>query len=232
MGRSELIHYDESRKGKELFFPEGPSKKASAPRSKFFELVGDPSQIIKVGVHNFDANETMNMLERFSLVRNNVRMTKLPNGYFTEKDVVTGSVVPFYPDTTSLYQILETHNVEELLKHYQRDDDPVHNLFLFFDENLDRLEELVDNGLYYTDFNHGNILFSNNESHLIDFDPGYVRTASKENYKAVLDSYDLLLFIALKRFELLDLCTYKSKNFKAMRKRLEKVENKVRRRMH
>ena len=227
----ELIHYDESRKGKELFFPAGPSKKSTAPRSKFFELVGDPTQIIKVGVYNFDANETMNMLERFSLVRNNVKMTKLPNGYFTEKDEVTGTVVPFYPDTTSLHEILETHDVYELQNHYYKSDDPVHNVFMLLGENLDRLEELVDNGLYYTDCNTGNILFSGGESHLIDFDPGYVRMPSKENAKVILDSYDTLMFVTLKRLGLIDLCAYKPKDFKAMRKRLEKVENKVRRRM-
>ena len=93
---------------------------------------------------------------------------------------------------------------------------------------LDIIEELKDNSIRYTDCNPGNLVLKNNQVHLIDFDPNYVHfDFDKKNMRKLLESYDDLFFVLSKRFELIDMTAFYPKDFKAMRKRLTKVENKI-----
>ncbi len=232
MERASVIRYNESNKGQELFFRQNGNKSANASKSRFFRLLDDPNQIIKYSVTELDVPKTVSLIERFSLVKDQVTKTKLPNALYEENGLVKGTVVPFFENGISLYEIAETHSLEKLSEHYKRDDDNVHNLFLMMRDILGIIEELKDYGFYYTDSNMGNFIFKDNQVHLIDFEPLYMREASKENLKIVLKWYDELLFIVNKRFNLIDLPVYKPKDFKSMSKRLDKVENKVRKNMH
>ena len=227
-----LLCYDESDKGEEIILSEGPRKKTDSSKSQFFRVINDPNHIIKYSVTGLNVDATVKMLGHFQLVKNSVTMTDLPTSLYKEDGKITGIVIPYYENGQSLYNISETHSLEELSKYFKHDDDELHNLFILLSNILDILEELKDNDILYTDSNMGNFIFKDNKVHLIDFEPPYVlHEQNKENIKKVLHWYDTLMFLLNRRFELIELCSYKPKDFEHMRKRLVKVENKVRKSM-
>lgn len=228
MSNDWLKYYDETSKGEELFFTDAPKKKNLSEKSRFFRVIGEPDKIIKYSITGLDVNKTMEMLERFHLVKDNVTKTKLPDSLYLENDQISGTVPPFFGDSPSLYIIGETHSLSTLSEHYKKDDNEVHNFFILLRDILDVIEELRDNSIGYSDTNPGNFVFSDNNVQLIDFDPNYIfYDIDKKGVKRILTSYDELVFVLCRRFGLIDLPAYYPKDFKGMRKRLDKVENKV-----
>lgn len=228
MSNDWLKYYDESSKGEELFFTDAPKKKNIGEKSRFFRVIGEPDKIIKYSVTGLDIDKTMEMLDRFHLVKDNVTRTKLPDSLYKENGVISGTVPPFFEDCPSLYTISETHSLPILSEYYKKDDDEIHNFFILLRDILDGLEELNDNSIGYSDSNPGNFILSNNKVQLIDFDPNYLfYDIDKNSVKKLLSNYDELVFLLCRRFELIDLPAFQPKDFKGMRKRLDKVENKV-----
>lgn len=232
MVNTNVSFYDQSDKGEELFFSDAPRRKNLEEKSRFFRVKDDPKSLIKYSVTGLNVDKTVDMLNRFSLVKDRVFRTKLPSGLYFEDGKVSGTVIPYYENSPSLYNIAEHGDLYTLMEYYHHDEDVVHNFYMMLSDVLDSIEELKEHGLGYMDCNPGNVILDNNKVRLIDFDPNYMEyEMGKKTDFELLKCYDTLVFVANKRFQLCDLPTYKPKDFKAMRKRLVKIENKVQKRL-
>ena len=227
-----LDYYDESKKGEELFFSDAPKKKSLNDKSRFFRVIEEPNKIIKYSITGLDVDKTVEMITRFRLVKRDITRTQLPDSLYLEDGLVKGTVIPYFENSPSLYNIVETHSLEELSKVYQHDDDEIRNLFIMFEAILNALEELKDHSILYYDSNPGNFVIHNNQVEIIDFDHRCLRyEESKENIRKMLENFDELVFLVTKRLGLIDLPAFYPRNFKSMRKQLTKVENKIRKNM-
>ena len=98
-------------------------------------------------------------------------------------------------------------------------------------ETLLLIEELFENNIYYTDIHRGNFILNNNSVKLIDFDYNFVLYKEKRDkalLQMVLRNYDDMLYFITKRFGLGDIMYYQVNSFEGMRKRIQKVEDRVR----
>jgi hypothetical protein len=226
-----IFYYDEHDKGKEIIFEKDFDKKKPEESSKFYKLLNNPELIIKYATYHFNDEKVMYMLKRFIELQKKVKLTDLPTSYYMEDGVIKGTVIPYYPDSPTLYNIALTRNLLNLANYYYHDDDMLHNLFLLFNDMVNVLEELVENNILYFDANPGNFVFSNNQIKLIDFDPECDRIkyeVDKKSIKKLLNEIDTAVFLVTKRFQVADLCVCYPKNFKSYRKHLIKVENRIR----
>ncbi len=223
-----IIYYNESHKGEEVLFHDAPKRNKNEISSKFYELINHPELLIKYSLSNLDDEKVRYMLRRFIELEKKIKLTNLPTSYYQENNELKGIVIPYYKNGISLYTLMETHSLDELMKYYKHDDDYIHNFYLLLEDILDIIEELSDNNVYYFDTNPGNFVIKDNQVHLIDFDAKYIKyEVDKKLFRKLLLNYDELVFLTNKRFELCDLCAYKPKNFEGMRKHLVKVENRV-----
>ena len=223
-----LLFFDDSSKGKEIDFniPYNKDRK-----SIFYEFNEDPNYIIKKSLCHFDKEKLLYMLSIFNEIKDNVHKTKLPTMYYKENNIISGSIVYHHKESKTLYEISRTKKLEKLMEVYKRDDDKLHNLFILYNEILDILEELYDNGVCYFDSNSTNFVFKDNDVNLIDFDPQYIYfRKSRGPLLQTLCSFDGLVDKMNNRFIAHDEFIYLPSGFNGFRKHLVKVENRVRKR--
>jgi len=223
-----LIYFDEISKGKEILFPIIQNKKEKNSKSTFYELLKFENYLIKC-TPTLDKAKVFTMLRLFNELKEKITLTDLPIGYYQENKTFKGTIVPYYTNSISLYQITKNYDLINLNNYYLHDDDIIHNLYLLFYDILDILEELQNNGISYLDSNPSNIILKDNQVKLIDFEPQYLKYGiNKNNIKETLSRYDDLIFHTHLNFGLDNLAIYNSKDFKAMRKHLIKLENRIR----
>lgn len=228
-----LLYFNELSKGKEIIFPNTQTKKNQNDKSKFYELLKYEKYLIKYSLNELKCEDIFTMLTIFSELKDKIILTNLPIGYFQEKELLKGTIVPYYRDSISLYQITKDKNLNELINYYYHDDNKLHNLYLLFNDILDILEELQNNGISYFDSNPGNFILKDNQVKLIDFDPKYLKYGiTNENIKETLSRFDDLLFHTHLNLRLDNLSIYKAKDFQTMRKHLIKLENKIRKKYY
>ncbi len=230
---SGLFYYDENSCGKEISFIKDNRKVNQYAVSRFYELLGNNEQIIKCPKFNFDSDKVRNMLEHFIVLAKKVKLTDLPTSYYMEKDKLKGTVIPYYKDAPSLYNIMDTNRLSTLMNYYKKDDDKIHNLFILFNDVLDIIEELKDNDIMYYDINPGNFVIQNNKIQLIDFDPELERieySINRKNFLILMQRVEYFVYFVIKGFNMDDMPVYRPRSFKSMRKRLIKEENKLRKR--
>ena len=187
--------------------------------------------IIKKSLCHFDKEKLLYMLSIFNEIKDNVHKTKLPTMYYKENNIISGSIVYHHKESKTLYEISRTKKLEKLMEVYKRDDDKLHNLFILYNEILDILEELYDNGVCYFDSNSTNFVFKDNDVNLIDFDPQYIYfRKSRGPLLQTLCSFDGLVDKMNNRFLAHDEFIYLPSGFNGFRKHLVKVENRVRKR--
>ena len=226
-----IPYFNKEDKGKELFFYSIRTSNKKATKSKFYELLALKDYLIKYPQVSLNKEEYLTMLKLFQDLQTKITLTDFPIGYYEEKDIFKGTIVPYYKDSISLLEITESNTLKELKKYYHHDNDKLHNLYLLLNEILNVLEELQENGLSYIDSNPSNFLIKDNQIKLIDFDPKYLLYGlNKKNINATLERFDDLVFYLHQNFKLANLTIYKAKNFDVMRKHLVKLENKMRKR--
>ena len=219
-----LYYFDEKSIGKEIVFSLGKLE----IKSKFYEIIDNPFLIIKKS-DNINEDELLSMLLRFKDLYEHIEKTDLPVNYYKEKGIIKGQVIPYYEDSINLYNISKTKELDNLMNVYKKDDDKVHNLFLLYNDIVDIMEELYENGIYYYDSNSTNFVFKDNKVHLIDFDPKYVFfNKSKRRLIQTLAGIDDLVDRMNGRFLSHDEFIYMPRSFNGLRKHLVKIENRVR----
>ena len=219
-----LSYYDESSKGEEIVF----SLDKLIIRSKFYELLDNPNYIIKkTKVDNIDS--LLNMLLRFNEVNDSIHKTDLPINYYMENDTVNGMIIPYYKDSITLYSLSKTYELKNLMKYYYHDDDMLHNLYLLYNDIIDVIEELYENGICYYDSNATNFVFKDNKVHLIDFDYKYLSfNINNRNKHTTVDGLYGLIDKMNGRFLLRNDLIHIFNSFDSLRKYLVKKENKIR----
>ena len=225
-----LYYFNELDKGKKLVFPTTINSKKNTKVS-FYELLTLKNYIIKCSNKELNHEEYFKMLNIFKDIQNKITLSDLPIGYYQEKGILRGTVIPYYKNSTSLMDISQSKNINKLTSYYHHDDDNLHNLYLLLNDILNILEELQSNNVNYIDSNPSNFLIKDNEVKLIDFDPKYLKYGQdKKSINATLTRFDDLVYSLHLDFRIASLPIYKAKNFNVMRKHLAKLENKMRKR--
>ena len=197
----------------------------------FYPIDSTDEYIIKYRSTEYTRKEIKNVKEMLiNLIdkQKNIKSVDFPIAYFSYMKRLSGLIIKYYKDSISCDHITNSEDIECLGKYYYHDEDSVHNLFLLFNELLDVIYELIDNGVCFTDLNPGNILISDNSVKLIDFDYKYVYFTKNDleiNY--VMYGYYMFIREMLKSFNLECLLDY-YKGYNESKTFLKKLENKVR----
>lgn len=160
--------------------------------------------------------------------------TDFPIGYCKSRKRLCGLIIRYYPETLSLREILLSENLELLKNYYLNDENSIHNLFLCFLEILNNLEEMIDNDIYYTDVNYGNIVFYNNLVKIIDFDSNYLTFDLKgkekdEKIRCIMCNYLRTVSDVLKKFNLYDSVNIETSDVCDTKSYIKTLENRIRR---
>ncbi len=94
---------------------------------------------------------------------------------------------------------------------------------------MDKIYEMFENGIYYTDINEGNFVVDNNAIKVIDFDPIWVKFADKDDMlKAIMEFYVSLIRRVLKKYSLDGIINSRVNNFEEAKRFTKKMEIEVR----
>lgn len=172
---------------------------------------------------------TRKMLITLRDKQGNVAMTDFPIGYFRRFYHIRGIIMKHYKGGISLDRLSKRKDIGDIMKYYSKDDDSTHNLFLSFDETLTALNEMYDNGIYYTDVNPGNFLLHNNSVKTIDFDPIYVTFNNKdEQLSLILSRYKDMTNLVLSNIGIDNEYDCDVNSFEGAKVYTKKVENSIR----
>ncbi len=197
----------------------------------FFKLYSSVDYIVKYSYTVFskmEQEQIKEMLIRLVSKQDCIRSVDFPIAYFRHKRKLMGLVIKYYPSGISIDNIAKIEDIELFGKYYYHDDDSIHNLFLFFNDVLDTVYEMFENGIYYRDINPGNIIINQNEVKIIDFDYRFVHFDNK-NYRlnAIMYTYALLIHDILSKYQL-DSRIEIAHNFEEAKVLTKQLENQVR----
>ena len=178
-------------------------------QSSFYRLKSSNDYIIKRPVTLLTRKERiiyMNMLVSLIKLQDKVTHTDFPIAYYKEKRKLAGLVIKYYQNGLSIDQLSKEKDLNLLKKYYSHSEDNIHNLFMLFDEYLDCLYELYQNGIYYIDIHKGNIILNNNEVKIIDFDPDRIIINRIDNRirEAIFSRYITTIGSILNEYSLVD----------------------------
>lgn len=200
--------------------------------SGFYRLSSTNDYIIKYCYTCYTKSEILaikEMLMKLIEKQKNVPDVDFPIGYFKYGRRLAGQIIKYYQDSISYENVLENKDINLIGKYYAHDEDTIHNLFLIFNDVLNHLYEMFENGIYYYDINPGNIILTNNEVKIIDFDYHYVKFDQKDKRLAtIMDSYVLLLIKVLSNYHLIDGINGTLKDFEHAKTFTKTLENTVR----
>ena len=231
-----ILYTDDRKliKGSSILFSSNAAHEERYEQYSFHRFDSTDDYIIKYSV-NPPANKKeedrliREMLINFRDKQKNISKTDLPIGYFKKWSHIRGLIVRNYKDEPSLKRICDEHDLRLLMKYYCHDDDPLHNVFLLADESLDRVYEMFENSIYYTDLHEGNIILVNNEAKIIDFDVRRVLFDNKdEQLEKILCRYGRFLELVLDSFNLEYDYSETCKDFEEAKVYTKKLENNVR----
>ena len=172
------------------------------------------------------------MLENFRVIQKNIEDIDFPIGYYLEDNYARGQIIKYYKNSPSLFHLIKEKDINILDKYYYHDDDSIHNLYMILLDILNLIEELFENGVYYTDIHSGNFVINNNNIKLIDFDYNYIYFKNSTDMKLLdilLWNYSRLFFSINKSYNLGDFALDECHDFKYMKKYVKSMENYVRR---
>ena len=163
----------------------------------FYKIFDTDDYILKYSITCLSKKDSANIKNMLLNLRD--KQAKIPDvdfpiGYLQgNRKKVCGTIVRYYPNSISLDNIFNQREIELIGKYYYHDENNQHNVGLLLLDILNLLNEMFENGVYYTDSNPGNIVLHNNQPKIIDFDFRYVKFDNKDKMlKAVLNNYLLL----------------------------------------
>lgn len=201
--------------------------------SYFIRLKGNDDYIIKTPVTLFTKKEReqykellIRLIEKQKVINN----TEFPIGYFKHFKKLAGLIIRYYKDGISLDNITKEKDINLIGKYYFHDDDNIRNLFLLFNEILDNLYEMFENGVYYTDIHSNNFIVNDNKIKVIDFDPGHVLFSDRnKNTDIIIARYLKAIYDILENYQLPNNYYDNIQGFNEAKIFIKKMENHVRR---
>lgn len=198
----------------------------------FYSLDSTDDYIIKYYTYYLtskDINAIKEMLSILVSKQENIKLTDFPIGYLVYLQNLSGLIIKYYKDGVSLDNIFISGNMGKLSEYYHHDDNNLHNVFLLFYDILNLIYELMENSIFYNDINPGNIVITNEQARLIDFDHRYVTFKRTDNQiKRVMTRFHDFVSWTLGQlylhYQIEDLTDYEQ-----ARKTLTMLENKIRR---
>ena len=170
----------------------------------FYSLDSTDDYIIKYNSTEFTKKEIVavkEMLKTLVEKQKNISRVDFPIGYLVHMKKLSGLIIKYYKDSISFYDIIKTRDFNYLGKYYSHDDNILHNLFLLYQDVLDIIYELLDNDICYTDINPGNVIITDNQIKLIDFDHKYVLFNQKDTIlKDVMNNFSQFVKVTLRNY--------------------------------
>ena len=198
----------------------------------FYRLFSTDEYIIKYNYNPYmkEARERIKkMLFILQSKQDNISTVDFPIGYYKKFLKLQGLIIKYYKNGISLDNTILTGDIEGLGKYYYHDEDNIHNLFLLFNEILDTIYEMFENGIYYRDIHPGNIVLTDNKAKIIDFDYRLVHFNNKDsNLAIIMSNYDLLLRTVLNKYNLFSSLNDYFTDFEQAKVFTKKLENSVR----
>lgn len=200
----------------------------------FFKIDGFNDYIIKDSTLYplfFNRSKNLKLLKELVEKQKEINNIDFPVAYYKSFNILKGIVIPYYPNSISLSEIIWLTPFEEFKNIYNHDSNEVDNLVLFLLEILELLHSMYKHGIIYIDVHSGNFLIYNNGVKVVDFEPGYVFVTNNKgwNYERMLSNYGLLVDRICKRFGFKNIPFHAGEDFsdtelrvKSLRKRLER----------
>ena len=199
----------------------------------FYSINSTDEYIIKHSCTEFTRKQIEKIKKMLSILiekQKDVKSVDFPIAYFVYTKKLCGLIIKYYKDGISCDNVIKLRDIEYLGKYYSHDADNIHNLFMLFNDILSIIEELLDNSIYYTDINPGNIVLHDNKVKLIDFDYRFVHFQENNlRYKIVMSGYDYLIKEILRCYNL-EYNVDSLNNIDEAKKYLKTIENNVRKR--
>ena len=176
-----------------------------------------------------EIKEIKEMLKELIARQSLVPDVRFPIGYYKDRRKLSGLVVKYYKNAMSLCDLLDTPDLNELKKYYLHDEDNIRNLFFMLQDLLGLIYEMYNSGINYKGSYSDNVLLHENNVRVIDFKPSYVSfDHSDEEIKKIMYTYNRLLELVLKKYNLTQGLDEKLKDFDHAKTYMIKLENKVR----
>lgn len=201
--------------------------------AKFYAIDGINDLIIKdctIKPFRFNRYENLKLLKSLIKRQENVDKVEFPIGYTQVNNKFRGTLIPYYKDAVSIYEVMTFYTFEDLHQFYDKESDDIDNFVSILLEILEILKCLCENGIYYLDIGPTNFLLYNNSVKLIDFEPGRICFHEKKwNTDIMLMHYRVLVGTIIRNFKFKDAYLYREIDFsnaeyyvKDLRKRLER----------
>lgn len=200
----------------------------------FYAIPSTNDYIVKYSYTIFTRREVKRIKEMIVKLLNNgknIHDIDFPIGYTIDKRL-DGLIIPYYPNSVTLDSTTVNRNLSDLQSVYMHDDDKLHNFFLLLFDILEKIEEMLDNHIYYTDINPENFMLYHNLLKIIDFDFRYVHFSDKlkGNYKVIIQNYLLLVNELLRKFNFEQRIRLEDMDISETKFYVKSLENKLRRR--
>lgn len=198
----------------------------------FYPMLSTDEYIIKYAFTALTKKEReayKKMLSELVEKQDKIPNVDFPIGYFRERRKLEGLIIRYYKDGVSCDQVFNTQDIEALGKFYYHDEDSIRNIFLLLEDVLNRVYEMFENGIYYSDLNPGNIILTDNKAKIIDFDPRFVKFDNKDKrLEIILATYSWLIRETMKFINFYYYIDASVKSFEDMKNYTKKLENKIR----
>ena len=198
----------------------------------FYRIFSTDEYIVKYAYNPYMKKEReriKNMLYLLQEKQDSIKSVDFPIGYYRRFLKLHGLIIKYYKDSVSCDSVIKSGDIEGLGKYYYHDEDNIHNLFLLFNEILNNIYEMFENGVYYRDVHPGNIVLYNNKAKIIDFDYRFIHFDDKDkNLNIIMSNYYLLLRTVLSKYSIFSDLNDNFNNFEQAKLFTKKLENNVR----
>ena len=208
-------------KEKDVYYPCG-----------FYAIPSTNEYIIKY-VYTVYTRKEMQLLKEM-LLKLKEKQSKVPSvdfpiGYCSHNKKIVGQIIKNYPEGISLEKFYKSNDLIDLDKYFSHGEDNIYNLFLLFRRVNKMLEEMFENGIYYTDIHPGNVILTGNDAKIIDFDYRYVTFTDKDKRLInIMNNFALFVDRNLLNCRIYNDINISFKNFDDAKTKLKKMENNVR----
>ena len=151
----------ETSRGEQCNFFEGDDMDFDTDGFYIYQSHYDKNKALRVykkyAEYKFNGENDEILISKLQDRQSNIKLTKFPTGVLTRENSIFGQEIPFYDDYKTLY-------------HFRENIANVSHLVAIYNKCLQIIEELCQNGVYYTDIHPKNFMVNNNDVKLIDFE--------------------------------------------------------------
>lgn len=104
----------------------------------------------------FNSYKTKKLLKNCMRKQDLINEVDFPVGYYLDNDKIKGTIIPYYKDAISVYQLTNLYELERIKDYYLHDENKMRNLIELCLDILKLLERMYEEGVIYLDLNTGN----------------------------------------------------------------------------